>query len=166
TIGGVAGVEMLSFNSDVASLSVPNRFFDVVTASYYVTDNFKLSIGHRYIFDRNALALGGEHGFALGGGRMAALFTEGTLGEHGTYSALAGLRIYFVQHGKTLIERNRQDDPPSFQPLCVKTWNFYRPDHPAAAQLCLSPRFFPRLSSGAGDRLTPPSCFQEAAPDI
>jgi hypothetical protein len=115
TIGGVAGVEMLSFNSDVASLSVPNRFFDVVTASYYVTDNFKLSIGHRYIFDRNALALGGEHGFALGGGRMAALFTEGTLGEHGTYSALAGLRIYFGQHDKTLIERNRQDDPPSLQ---------------------------------------------------
>jgi hypothetical protein len=99
----------------VVPLSVPNRFFDVVTASYYVTDNFKLSIGHRYIFDRNALALGGEHGFALGGGRMAALFTEGTLGEHGTYSALAGLRIYFGQHDKTLIERNRQDDPPSLQ---------------------------------------------------
>ena len=97
-----------------ASLSVPNRFFDVVTASYYVTDNFKLSIGHRYIFDRNALALGGEHGFALGGGRMAALFTEGTLGEHGTYSALAGLRIYFGQRDKSLMDRHRQDDPTDY----------------------------------------------------
>jgi hypothetical protein len=55
--------------------------------------------------------LGGEQGFALGGGRMASLFTEGALGEHGAYSALAGIRIYFGQHDKTLIERNRQDDP-------------------------------------------------------
>jgi hypothetical protein len=91
--------------------SVPNRFFDWVSASYYLTDNSKLSIGHLYIFGRSALRLGGEQGFALGGGRMAALFAEGTLGEHGAYSALAGLRIYFGQRDKNLMERHRQDDP-------------------------------------------------------
>ena len=161
TIGGVAGVEMLSFNSDVASLSVPNRFFDVVTASYYVTDNFKLSIGHRYIFDRNALALGGEHGFALVGGRMAALFTEGTLGEHGTYSALAGLRIYFGQHDKTLIERNRQDDPPSLQnvnlsgPIILPLPNIVCPPGFFAASL-LGPRTVCRPLPAANKPL--PTC--------
>jgi len=76
-----------------------------------VTDNFRLSLGHLYTFDTHFLTLGSEYGFALGGGRMAALFAEGLIGERGDNAVLAGLRIYFGQHDKTLIERNRQDDP-------------------------------------------------------
>ena len=57
--------------------------------------------------------MGGEQGFALGGGRMASLFTNGFIGENGSYLARAGLRIYFGQKDKTLIDRNRQDDPQS-----------------------------------------------------
>jgi hypothetical protein len=95
----------------VPALSVPNRFFDHLSAAYYVTDDFKLSAGHLYTFDTHFLTLGSEYGFGLGGGRMASLFAEGALGERGAYSALAGLRIYFGQHDKTLIDRHRQDDP-------------------------------------------------------
>ena len=89
----------------------PNRFFDFIRASYYVTDNFRLSIGHRYTFGSHALTLGAEHGVALGGGRMASLFAEGEFAEGDNNAVLGGLRIYFGQHDKSLIERHRQDDP-------------------------------------------------------
>jgi hypothetical protein len=95
-------------------LSIPNRFFDSVSASYYVTDNFKLSIGHLYTFGRNGLTLGSEYGFALGGGRMASLFAAGLLAEGGNNAVRGGVRIYFGQRDKTLIDRHRQDDPEAF----------------------------------------------------
>jgi hypothetical protein len=121
TFGGLAGYETVRVNFPVApglpTFSVPNRFFDAISASYYVTDDLKLSIGHLYTAGRNALALGGEYGVAVGGGRMASLFAQGTLGENGIYAAQAGIRVYFGQREKTLINRNRQDDPPVYPEL-------------------------------------------------
>jgi hypothetical protein len=115
TFGGLLGYETVRVNAPVVAgltpLSIPNRFFDAIRASYYPTDNFKLSIGHVYTIGRNALDLGAEYGFALGGGRMAALFAQGVIGEGSNRAVLGGLRVYFGQHDKTLIERNRQDDP-------------------------------------------------------
>jgi hypothetical protein len=121
TLSGLMGVETVAVNAAVPAFSIPNRFFDHVSAAYYVTDNFKLSAGHLYTFDTHFLTLGSEYGFGLGGGRMASLFAEGALGEGGAYSALAGLRIYFGQHDKTLIDRHRQDDPPSYDPSQIKS---------------------------------------------
>jgi hypothetical protein len=114
TLSGMAGVETVSINSTLLRFSVPNRFFDHVSAAYYVTDNFKLSAGHLYTFDTHFLTLGSEYGFALGGGRMAALFAQGLIGEGGNSAVLGGLRIYFGQHDKTLMERHRQDDPQNY----------------------------------------------------
>jgi hypothetical protein len=119
TFHGLAGYETVHLNvPNVANLpgllSIPNRFFDSVSASYYVTDNFKLSIGHLYIYGRNGLTLGGEYGFALGGGRMASLFADALLAESGNNAVLAGLRIYFGQRDKSLIRRHREDDPTSY----------------------------------------------------
>jgi hypothetical protein len=42
---------------------------------------------------------------------MGALFADALIGESGTYAALGGVRFYFGEHDKTLVERNRQDDP-------------------------------------------------------
>ena len=81
------------------------------TRAYYVTDNFKLLIGHLYQSGHHGLRLGAEHGFALGGGRMASLFAEALFAERGSTTVLPGLRVYFGQHDKTLIDRHRQDDP-------------------------------------------------------
>jgi hypothetical protein len=132
TLNGLAGVETLTVNAPVAlsrlDLFRPTRFAGELTASYYVTDNFKLSLGYVYTFGTHFLSLGGEHGFALGGGRMAALFAEGAAGEHGLYSARAGIRFYFGEHDKSLIDRHRQDDPaiPSIflvQKTASAPWN-------------------------------------------
>jgi len=128
TLGGVLGYESVRFNiptvvPGVPAFSIPDRFFDSVRASYYVTDNFKLSIGHVYTLGRSALSLGSEYGFALGGGRMASLFAQGLVGERGVNGARGGLRIYFGQHDKTLIDRNRQDDPEDNHEL--ELWGMY-----------------------------------------
>jgi hypothetical protein len=116
TVRGLAGYETVHLNvPNVANLpgllSIPNRFFDAVSASYYVTDNLKLSIGHLYTFGRHGLTLGSEYGLALGGGRMASLFADALLAESGNNAVLAGLRIYFGQRDKSLIRRHREDDP-------------------------------------------------------
>jgi hypothetical protein len=115
TLSGLAGIEMVSVDAPaVLDASVPNRFFDSIRASYYVTDNSKLSIGHVYISGRHGLTLGAEQGFALGGGRMASLFAQARFAEEGHNSVVGGLRVYFGQRDKTLIDRHRQDDPEAF----------------------------------------------------
>lgn len=115
TVRALAGYETVRLNvPNVAGLpgfSIPDRFFDSISAAYYLTDNFELSIGHLYTFGRHGLALGGEYGVALAGGRMASLFAAALFTEGGSKAALAGLRFYFGQHDKTLIDRHRQDDP-------------------------------------------------------
>jgi len=115
----LAGYETVRLNvPNVAGLpgllSIPNRFFDSVSASYYFTDNFKLSLGHLYVIGRHQLTLTSEYGFALGGGRMAALFAQGLISEGGNNAVLGGLRIYFGQHDKSLIRRHREDDPDEY----------------------------------------------------
>jgi hypothetical protein len=72
---------------------------------------FKLSAGHIYSFGAHSLTLKAEHGFALGGGRMASLFADGRIGEGGDNAFHAGLRVYFGQRDKSLMDRHRQDDP-------------------------------------------------------
>jgi hypothetical protein len=119
TVRGLAGYETVRLNlPDVGNLpgllSIPNRFFDWVSV---VTDSFKLSIGHLYTFGSNGLTLGSEYGFAVGGGRMASLYVDALLAEGGNNAVLGGVRFYFGQRDKTLIDRNRQDDPIADFPM-------------------------------------------------
>ena len=91
--------------------AINTRFFDQVNVGYYLQDNFKLFIGHRYLGGKNALTLGGEYGIPMGHGVMAALFVEGRVGEGDFHGVWGGLRFYFGQKDKTLIRRHREDDP-------------------------------------------------------
>ena len=90
---------------------IKTRFFDQVNLAYYLTDDFKAYVGHRYLGGKNALALGGEYGMPLGHGVMASLFAEGRIGEDDYHGVWAGVRFYFGQNDKTLIRRHREDDP-------------------------------------------------------
>jgi hypothetical protein len=105
---------------------VPHRFFDAISASYYVTDDFSLSVGHVYTFGTHFAALRSECGVALSGGGMASLFADGLIGERGNNAILGGIRIYFGQHDKSLINRHRQDDPAWIFPA-----SFYSLGHSA-----------------------------------
>ena len=119
SVDGVAGVEGGNSGSVVTgglvqSFDIRTRFFDQVDLSYYLTDNLKVFVGHRYLGGAHAAALGGEWGFGLGGGRMAALFVEGRLGDDDARGVWGGLRVYFGQRDKTLMARHRQDDPKNW----------------------------------------------------
>ena len=116
TIQGIAGVETgNSASGNVGGLletyDVGTRFFDKINLSYYLNDNLKVFAGHRYQGGKNALALGGEWAFRLNGPVMGALFVEGRVGENDFRGIWGGLRVYYGQNDKTLVQRHRQDDP-------------------------------------------------------
>src|SRR5947207_2072101 len=78
TLSGVAGVEAgnsKTFRTRIVSsaqfvetavfdtYNVQTRFWDKVNLSYYVTEDLKTYVGHRYLGGKHALALGGEWAF-------------------------------------------------------------------------------------------------------
>jgi hypothetical protein len=120
TLEGVVGVEAGSNKSEtigniISTLTIKTRFFDQISASYYLQDNLKVSIGQAVAAGRDALTLGGEWGIPMGGGDMAALFVEARAGTGNYHGVWGGVRFYFGNHDKTLIRRNREDDPPADQ---------------------------------------------------
>jgi hypothetical protein len=116
TIQGVAGVEFGSSASgqvgtNILTFDIATRFFDQINFAYYLNDNLKVFVGHRYLGGKNAVAVGGEWGVPLGGGAMGSLFAEGRFGEDNTSGVWGGIRFYFGQKDKSLIRRHREDDP-------------------------------------------------------
>ena len=137
TIQGVAGIETGNRGTNVSSVTfgpqcpggdqcfitettstfdIRTQFFDKINVAYYLTDDFKGFVGHRFLGGKNAAAAGAEYGMALGGGKMAALFVEGRYGEDKSRGVWGGLRFYLGQKDKTLIKRHREDDPLDWMP--------------------------------------------------
>jgi hypothetical protein len=94
------------------AFTIPTRFFDQINVAYYPTDNLKAYVGHRYLGGLNAAALGAEYGLSLGHGLMGSAFAEARFGEHAFHGVWGGLKLYFGQSDKSLIARQRRDDPP------------------------------------------------------
>lgn len=116
TVKGIVGAEFGNTASGLVdgvtqTYEIKTRFFDQVDLSYYLTDNFKTFVGHRYLGGKHALALGGEYGIATGNGSMVSLFAEGRVGQDSFHGVWGGLRYYFGQHDKSLMRRHREDDP-------------------------------------------------------
>ena len=124
TIRALAGIEFgnspsqtstftsgLTTTTIIDSYDIKTRFFDKVNLSYYLNDNLKVYVGHRYLGGKNALALGSEFAWRVNGPVMASAFIEGRIGENDFEGIWGGLRFYFGQKDKTLIQRHRQDDP-------------------------------------------------------
>jgi len=131
TLQGIAGVEWgtsgfeQTGTSGLLSLPVGNsysggtRVFDQINLNYYVNDNAMVSVGHRYVGGKHALALGGEWALphlSTGNGLTSSLFVEGRLGEAGYNAVLGGFRVYMGAGNKTLIRQHREDDPINWMP--------------------------------------------------
>ena len=123
TISGTAGWEQIQSGSRFVG-TVPgfqifdrgartSRFYDMVDLSFYATDNWKLSVGHRYTAGSHYAALGTEYLVSLGGGTAMSAFAEARIGERNNRAVFGGLSFYFGQKDKTLIRRHREDDPPN-----------------------------------------------------
>jgi len=96
--------------------AVKTRFFDKVDLAYYVTDDWKTFVGHRYLGGKHALALGTEYALRLGGGIEMSAFVEGRVGDHAFQGVWGGLKFYFGPNDKPLIVRHRREDPNVWQP--------------------------------------------------
>lgn len=121
TLQGIAGVETGNSKSEtvgnlIETYDIKTRFFDKINLAYYLTDDWKAFIGHRYVGGKNALALGSEYAFRINGPTMGALFVEGRIGEDDFKGIWGGLRFYTGKKDKTLIQRHRQDDPIEWNP--------------------------------------------------
>ncbi len=123
TISGTAGWEQTQSGSRFVG-TVPgfnvfdlggrrSRFYDMVDLSFYPTDNWKVSVGHRFVGGNHMAAFGTEYLVSLGGGTAASAFVEGRIGDRNNRAVFGGLTIYFGQKDKTLIRRHREDDPPN-----------------------------------------------------
>lgn len=104
SLDGFAGVQ---FGQHVLT-----EFVDEVDLSYYFTDNFKGSIGHRLTSRGNVGNIGFEYMPALGAYNGWSVYGAAEAGEDNYSGAWLGLRYSFgTGSASTLKERDRQGDP-------------------------------------------------------
>ena len=120
TVRGTAGVEFgkkgrLATPGLVTEFDLKTRFFDMVDVVYYPTDNLNLYVGHRYVGGNHALALGGEYMFASTGSTAFSAFAEGRIADNES-AIYGGVKVRFGNSAKSLIRRDREDDPRNWEP--------------------------------------------------
>ena len=129
TLEGIAGYESLdvpTFNNGQTVISLDdNHLFGQADAAYYITDDFKIYAGYRYINETSFGAAGTEY-LIRGLEVPVALFARGDFGDEFVQNVTGGVRIYLSDDpGKSLIDRHRQDDPkvyaPTFPTLAPQT---------------------------------------------
>jgi hypothetical protein len=81
-----------------------------LTLAFYPVDDLRLSASIVRNFDETSGVIGLEYGFQNGGTTQPVIFANAEFGED-TTTVKAGLRLYFGQSSKSLIQRHREDDP-------------------------------------------------------
>lgn len=82
--------------------------FIIADAAFYVTDNFRVSVGGKIVDDYEGLRAGLEYQFDES---PFGLFAKAEYGDDDYVSILGGLKFYFGGEDKSLIRRHREDDP-------------------------------------------------------
>ncbi len=115
TTAGLNPFEVYAYGGRSA-LTVPDYFTDIVEAKFYPIDDLAISVGHIYSFGRNAVT--GEFEYLLpqfrGGNIAPSAFVSAAYGWNNSSNVMAGIRVYFGNHDKTLIRRQREDDPAAY----------------------------------------------------
>lgn len=104
TVSGLVGYEDSDQTNDDA--------FGIGQASFYVSENFRISGGVAHFLNVTAGTFGAEwqpdaHRFPL----PLSLFVEGGVGSNDYATVFGGVRFYFGGEQKSLIRRHREDDP-------------------------------------------------------
>jgi len=82
--------------------------FIIGDVAYYMTDDFRVSVGGKVIDNYEGLRAGFEYQF---GGMPMSLYSKAEYGDSEFFSLLGGLKFYFGGEDKSLIRRHREDDP-------------------------------------------------------
>ena len=120
TLEGIAGYESFDApnfidGSPVLTLD-DDHLFGQADAAYYITDDFKVYAGYRYINETSFGAAGTEY-LIRGMEVPLALFARGDFGDENFNSITGGLRVYLSDDPqKSLIDRHRRDDPKVYAP--------------------------------------------------
>lgn len=122
TARGLLGIQGFAFNTISAENQYfvlvqtprqPDRFFDKLQLTYYPLDDLALSLGH--IYTRGFNGIHGEIEYLLsefrGTPTAPAVYISASYGWNDSSNVMAGLRVYFGNHDKSLIRRHREDDP-------------------------------------------------------
>jgi len=97
---------------DDALLTDDDGFFAIGDLAFYPTDDWRLSIGAATILGSESLKLATEYHFT-GLGLPLSGTGEIRAYDTGAWSAKIGIKGYFGDPDKSLIDRHRQDDPPN-----------------------------------------------------
>lgn len=113
TLSGVVGAERIHNGNSRFRFRNKTSFFDYVDLNYYVTDDFKVSVGHRYTGRDHSAAFGAEYKLPVASADVS-VFGDGRFGERHYRRVLGGVKVYFGAGTKSLIARHRESDPPTY----------------------------------------------------
>lgn len=106
-----AWVGVANLNYDDAALADTSGLLAIADLAYYITPDFRVSVGGSSVIGYNQLRLATEYqvtNFDI----PFSVTGEGRFGQDGSVIATIGLKHYFGDPDKALIDRHRQDDPP------------------------------------------------------
>ncbi len=95
---------------DDVALDDDDGFFAFGDIAYYINDDWRVSLGGASVLGTEWLNLATEYQFT-GMGMPISGTAEFRAYDTGAYSAMVGIKGYFGDPGKSLIDRHRQDDP-------------------------------------------------------
>ncbi len=88
--------------------------------AYYPMDNWRIDGGVNYLEGPGAIGTIGTE-WQPHAGKGLSLFAKGSIGQDDYKQVLGGVRYYFGDPNKSLIDRQRQDDPDSTLPADLFT---------------------------------------------
>jgi len=121
SLEGLAGIEGVEFPGTSGGLPVINQsnthFFGQANLDYYPTDDLRLSAGVKYA-DQTVLGTADAEYLLHGLSMPVSVFVDGQFGQSNDDQVMGGVRGY-VGGGptKTLLARQRHDDPPNYTPV-------------------------------------------------
>jgi hypothetical protein len=82
--------------------------FVIGDAAFYLTDDFRVSVGGKIVDDFEAVRAGFEYQFDES---PMSVYAKAEYGDDDYFTVLGGLKFYFGGEQKSLIRRHREDDP-------------------------------------------------------
>lgn len=82
--------------------------FVIADAAFYISDDFRVSIGGKIVDDYEGLRAGFEYQFDES---PLSIYTNAEYGDDDYLRVVGGLKFYFGGEEKSLIRRHREDDP-------------------------------------------------------
>ena len=121
SISGIAGYESVDVPSLRSGLIVltpdDEHFFAHADLSYYLTEDFKISGGYRYLNESSFAAASAEY-LLRGSDVPLSLFAKGDFGDDDYTRITGGVKVYLGDDpGKSLLSRHRTADPENYTPV-------------------------------------------------